>query len=347
MIVLGIETSCDETAAAVVTDDGNKILANVIQSQNENHRPYGGVVPEIAARAHLSKLDSVIKEAVEKSQVGFKDVDAVAVTAGPGLVGGLIVGTMTAKAIAKVHKKPVYEINHLEGHALTPRLTDEVKFPYLTLLVSGGHTQVILVRGVGDYQKWATTIDDALGEAFDKVARLLNLDYPGGPQVEKYAENGDPNAFRFPRPLKGQKTLNMSFSGLKTAVRKVMEKDYSVSDVCASFQNAVADILEDRVERTLDKFQKEFGMTSTLVVAGGVASNNEIRKRLGEVVKAKGWEWVAPPPELCTDNAAMIAWAAVERIKCGIKPEDEGIKPRWPLDPINVSVGGGKKGPKA
>jgi len=357
--VLGIETSCDETAAAVVrgavisNDRPGDIVSNIVLSQIQEHAPYGGVVPEIAARAHLDTLDGVIEQAMDKAEIGFGDLDAVAVTSGPGLAGGLIVGTMTARALAAVHDKPLYLINHLEGHALTARLTDGVGFPYILLLVSGGHTQILLVRGVDDYERWATTIDDALGEAFDKTAKLLGLPYPGGPQVEEAAQSGDPQAFSFPRPLSGRKTMDMSYSGLKTAVRKAgLESDRSkqaIADICASFQAAVADVLEDRLSKAFAKFEAEFGFPGALVVAGGVAANGFLRERLANLCLEANWQWLAPPHALCTDNAAMIAWAALERLRLKLgSPESAGIRPRWPLDKnAAAQFGAGKKGAKA
>lgn len=359
MIVLGIETSCDETAAAVVddrqgVDSSGEILSNVVLSQLEDHAPFGGVVPEIAARAHLEALDGVIETALMEADTTLADLDAIAVTSGPGLAGGLIVGTMTARALAAVHDKLLFTINHLEGHALTARLTDGVTFPYLLLLVSGGHTQILLVRGVGDYERWATTIDDALGEAFDKTAKLLGLRYPGGPQVEKAAKNGDPKAHDFPRPLSGRETLNMSFSGLKTAVRKTaLETDnldeMAVANICASFQQAVGDVLENRIDRAFERFESEFGNRATLVIAGGVAANQFLRNRLENLCGQHDWHWIAPPQNLCTDNAAMIAWAGIERLRLGhFDVRDEGIRTRWPLDSRSPTrVGASKKGAKA
>ena len=356
-VVLGIETSCDETAAAVVrfpVDAGcdcgpGEILSNIVRSQIEDHAPFGGVVPEIAARAHLDALDGIISQAMAQSRMAFGDLDGVAVTSGPGLIGGLIVGTMTARALSAVHSKPLLTINHLEGHALTARLTHGVAFPYLLLLVSGGHTQILLVRGVGDYQRWATTIDDALGEAFDKTAKLLGLPYPGGPAVEKAAGKGDQQAFDLPRPLGDRELFDMSFSGLKTAVRKVAQNNNmaSVPDICASFQAAVADVLEDRIDRSLDRFEDRYGMKATVIAAGGVAANSFLRDRLQNLCAARKWRWIAPPAALCTDNAAMIAWAGVERLRCGLAQDDAGIRPRWPLDPLAATrLGSGKKGAK-
>lgn len=354
--ILGIETSCDETAASVVgvTSEGaGEIQSNVVLSQIADHAPYGGVVPEIAARAHLDALDGIVKRALSDANLILADVDGIAVTSGPGLAGGLIVGTMTARALAAVANKPLYTINHLEGHALTARLTDGVSFPYLLLLVSGGHTQILLVRGVGDYERWATTIDDALGEAFDKTAKLLGLPYPGGPQVEQSALSGDPTAHAFPRPLKGRDTLDMSFSGLKTAVRKVAQEsskldETAISNICASFQQAVADVLTDRLGRAFEKYEEIYGESSSLIVAGGVAANTMLRTQLQELSATNGWNWIAPPAHLCTDNAAMIAWAGLERHRIEANCIDEGIRPRWPLDEAAASLlGSGRKGAKA
>ncbi|CDX46455.1 O-sialoglycoprotein endopeptidase [Mesorhizobium plurifarium] len=359
--VLGIETSCDETAASVVALDGAsapEILSNVVLSQIEEHAAFGGVVPEIAARAHVEALDGIVEAALADSAVSLDEVDAIAATAGPGLVGGLIVGLMTAKAIAAAANKPLIAINHLEGHALTARLTDGLDFPYLLLLVSGGHTQIVAVRGVGDYQRWATTIDDALGEAFDKTAKMLGLPYPGGPNVEKAAAAGDANRFAFPRPMKGSAQPDFSFSGLKTAVRQAATaiaplSDQDVADICASFQAAVADALGDRVGRALARFRQEFPDQAkpALVVAGGVAANRTIKATLEALCSKAGFAFVAPPQKLCTDNAAMIAWAGIERLRAGIADENAADfvpRSRWPLDSISAPlVGSGRRGAKA
>ncbi len=358
--VLGIETSCDETAAAVVRLCGGEasILSNVVLSQIEEHAAFGGVVPEIAARAHVEALDGIIAAALARSGTSLPEIDAVAVTAGPGLVGGLIVGLMTAKAIAAASGKKLIPINHLEGHALTARMTDGLEFPYLLLLLSGGHTQIVLVRGVGDYQRWATTIDDALGEAFDKTAKMLGLPYPGGPNVEKAAMAGDAGRFAFPRPMKGAAQPDFSFSGLKTAVRQAATaaaplSDGDVADICASFQEAVSDALADRVARSLARFREEFAgiVTPVLVVAGGVAANAGIRAALDRQCREFGFRFVAPPPALCTDNAAMIAWAGIERIAAGMDGADGfalAPRSRWPLDEVSAPVvGSGRRGAKA
>jgi N6-L-threonylcarbamoyladenine synthase len=359
--VLGIETSCDETAASVVALSQGfapEILSSIVLSQIEEHAAFGGVVPEIAARAHVEALDGIIKAALDEAGLSLAQIDAIAATAGPGLVGGLIVGLMTAKAVAFAAGKPLLAINHLEGHALTARLTDSLDFPYLLLLVSGGHTQIVLVRGVGDYQRWATTIDDALGEAFDKTAKMLGLPYPGGPNVEKAAALGDAGRFAFPRPMKGEARPDFSFSGLKTAVRQaatgiapLSERD--VADICASFQAAVSEALADRVSRALKRFVGEFPDTAkpSLVVAGGVAANRLIRFALERLCSEYGFAFLAPPHELCTDNAAMIAWAGIERLRAGLadgEAMDFVPRSRWPLDSVSApAVGSGRRGAKA
>ena len=359
--ILGIETSCDETAAAIVErrDDGAPtVCSDVVLSQLDEHSAYGGVVPEIAARAHVEALDTLIDEALKRANVSLSDVDAIAATSGPGLIGGLLVGLMTGKAISRATGKPLYAINHLEGHALTARLTDGLAFPYLMLLVSGGHTQLILVRGIGEYERWGTTIDDALGEAFDKTAKLLGLPYPGGPAVEAAAKNGNPDRFDLPRPLVGETRLDFSFSGLKTAVRQaataiapVTEQD--IADICASFQKAISRTLKDRIGRGLQRFKTEFPKTAeqpSLVVAGGVAANLELRRTLQELCDANGFRFIAPPLRLCTDNAVMIAWAGLERMATGTAPDDLDVQPRsrWPLDhKAETLLGHGKRGAKA
>ncbi len=359
MRVLALETSCDETAAAVVERFGpfdGRILSNIVHSQFEDHAAFGGVVPEIAARAHAELIEPVIRAALQQSGCTLDQMDAIAATSGPGLVGGLIVGVMTAKAMAAATGKPFLGINHLEGHALTAGLTDGIRFPYLLLLVSGGHTQVLLVKGVGDYERWATTIDDALGEAFDKTAKLLGLPWPGGPEVERRAKTGDANRFTFPHPLRGEKRLDFSFSGLKTAVRQAIEQidlssDQDVADICASFQNAVCDTLEERLARSLQEFRNRFPNADepAFVVAGGVAANQQIRNMLIRLMNSYSMRFLAPPMNLCTDNAAMIAWAAAERLSLG---QSDGMalapRPRWPLDEKSASnFGSGRKGPKA
>lgn len=359
--VLGIETSCDETAASIVASRRGatpELLSSVVLSQIAEHAAFGGVVPEIAARAHVEALDGVIEAALADAGIPLAEIDAVAVTAGPGLVGGLIVGLMTAKAVAAAAGKPLVAINHLEGHALGARLTERLAFPYLLLLVSGGHTQILRVGGVGDYRRWSTTIDDALGEAFDKTAKMLGLPYPGGPHVEKAAANGDPGRFDFPRPMRGSPSPDFSFSGLKTAVRLAAGAiaplaDRDVADICASFQAAVADSLVDRVSGALRRFRAEFPgeAVPALVVAGGVAANATIRAALRALCAGHGFAFVAPPLALCTDNAAMIAWAGIERLDAGMAAGD-GLdfvpRSRWPLDGVTSPVvGSGRRGAKA
>jgi N6-L-threonylcarbamoyladenine synthase len=359
--ILGIETSCDETAAAVVErgqDGSSTVLSDVVLSQLDEHSAYGGVVPEIAARAHVEALDTLIEEALKRANVSLADVDAIAATSGPGLIGGLLVGLMTGKAIARAAGKPLYAVNHLEGHALTARLTDGLSFPYLMLLVSGGHTQLILVRGVGEYERWGTTIDDALGEAFDKTAKLLGLPYPGGPAVEEAAKTGNPNRFDFPRPLVGEARLDFSFSGLKTAVRQAATEiapltAQDIADICASFQKAVSRTLKDRIGRGLQRFSREFPHLDempALVVAGGVAANLELRATLQDLCNTHGFRFIAPPLHLCTDNAVMIAWAGLERMAKGAAADGLDVQPRsrWPLDSkAETLLGHGKRGAKA
>ena len=355
LTVLGIETSCDETAAAVVRGpEGRAILSSIIRSQIDEHTEFGGVVPEIAARAHIEILDRIVAEAMQKAGCSWDDIDAIAATAGPGLIGGVIVGFMTAKAIAMAANKPLVGVNHLEGHALTARLTDDLDFPFLLLLVSGGHSQFLLVRGVGDYERLGTTIDDAIGEAFDKTAKLLGLPYPGGPHVEKMASSGDVTRFKLPRPLLDRPGLDMSFAGLKTALRTQAKKlepvdDQTVADLCAAFQHAVSDVLAARTKSALELFRARHPVAEpVIVVAGGVAANQEIRKSLLSAADEAGARFVAPPHALCTDNAAMIAWAGIERLQHG--PVDDmalAPRPRWPLDAANAGVlGAGKKGAK-
>lgn len=358
MRVLGLETSCDETAAAVVAREPGgqaRILSSIVLGQVKEHEAFAGVVPEIAARAHLSALDRVVAAALADAGLELREVDAIAATAGPGLIGGLLVGVMTGRALAAATGKPYVAINHLEGHALTARLTHGLDYPYLLLLVSGGHTQILCVRGLGRYERWATTIDDALGEAFDKTAKLLSLGFPGGPAVERAALSGDPSRFALPMPLKGQKTLNFSFSGLKTAVRMEAERNAplsgrDVADLCAAFQQTVAAAVTDRAMRAASRFMAEMpGAPRTFVAAGGVAANTIIRASLEAGLGSLGWEFVAPPLALCGDNAAMIAYAALERIEQGMVEEQEvAARPRWPLDTsAEKLLGSGKRGAKA
>ncbi|MGF1608135.1 MAG: tRNA (adenosine(37)-N6)-threonylcarbamoyltransferase complex transferase subunit TsaD [Kiloniellales bacterium] len=341
MILLGIETSCDETAAAVVTE-AREIRANLVLSQLAEHRPYGGIVPEVAARSHLEHLDGLVRQAMAEAKLGFDELAGVAATAGPGLIGGVFVGVMTAKAIAAARGLPFIAVNHLEGHALTVRLTDGLDFPYLLLLVSGGHCQLVAVEAVGRFRRLGGTLDDAVGEAFDKTAKLLGFPYPGGPAVEGAARDGDPTRFDLPRPMLGREKLDFSFSGLKTAVRQQVEAlgregltPQSVADLAASFQAAVAEVLEDRCRRALARFAQDYGQSGPLVVAGGVAANGMLRGRLAAMAEAEGAAFLAPPPKLCTDNAAMIAWAGLERLRCGLTdPLDFAPRPRWPLEEL-------------
>ena len=339
MRILGIETSCDETAAAVVAGD-RRVLAEAVAGQATDHAAFGGVVPEIAARAHVERLDRLIEGVMRAAGLGFADLDAVAASAGPGLVGGLLVGLTTAKTIALAHGLPLVAVNHLEAHALTARLTDAVAFPYLLLLVSGGHCQLLAVKGVGDYRRLGSTIDDAAGEAFDKAAKMLGLGFPGGPALERAAEGGDPARFDLPRPLKGQDGCNFSFSGLKTALRHrilalgpAAAAAPTIADLAASFQAAVADCLAERTARAASAFVARHGKRP-LVVAGGVAANRTVRAALAKVAAGTGMAFVVPPPRLCTDNAVMVAWAGIERRRLGhADPLDAKARPRWPLDP--------------
>ena len=341
MLVLGIETTCDETAASVVRrdEDGRgEILSNVVLSQTAEHQPYGGVVPEIAARAHVEVLDGIITRAMTEANASFSMIDGVAAAAGPGLIGGVIVGLTTAKAIALVAEKPLIAVNHLEAHALTARLTDNTAFPYCLFLASGGHTQILAVLDVGKYVRIGTTVDDAIGEAFDKTAKLLGLAYPGGPEVEREAQRGEPERFILPRPMLGRAEPDFSLSGLKTALRMEAEKvaplsNQDVADLCSAFQAAVVDVVSDRLRAGLRVFREKFGGPTALVIAGGVAVNQSIRRALNRVATAEGTLLVAPPPELCTDNGAMIAWAGCERLARGLTDTlDVAPRARWPLD---------------
>lgn len=348
MIVLGIETSCDETAVAIIRDD-KTILANLVLSQLDEHREFGGVVPEIAARAHMDHLDTLIAAAMNDAKLSFQDLTGVAATCGPGLIGGVMVGMMEGKAIAAAHNLPFVAVNHLEAHALTPRLTNDLKFPYLLLLVSGGHTQILVAEDVGVYKRWGTTIDDALGECFDKAAKLMGLPHPGGPHVEKAAAQCTDHAgaikrFLLPVPMKGREGCDFSFSGLKTAVRQHVEKlpegKLNFSDIAAlsyAFQETVALVVEDRVTRAITKFVQEYKTKEnkpSLVVSGGVAANKRIRSALKKLADSNQMEFLAPPLELCSDNGAMIAWAGIEKLQRGLSdPLDTAARPRWPLDP--------------
>ncbi|MBM3509187.1 MAG: tRNA (adenosine(37)-N6)-threonylcarbamoyltransferase complex transferase subunit TsaD [Alphaproteobacteria bacterium] len=338
MIVLGIETSCDETAAAVV-DDSRRIRAEAVLSQTAEHRPYGGVVPEIAARSHIDHLDRLIGEVMAKAGIAYRDLDGVAATAGPGLIGGLIVGLMTGKAIAAVHACRFIAVNHLEAHALSARLTGAVPFPYLLLLISGGHCQLLVVEGVGRYRRLGTTIDDAVGEAFDKGAKMLGLGYPGGPAIEAAAATGDPDRFELPRPLIGRPGCDFSFAGLKTAlvhaVRAAAPLDAAtVADLAAALQTAIGDVLCDRTRHALATYRAARPAAPTLVVAGGVAANRYLRDRLAALAAQAGVTLRIPPPRLCTDNATMVAWAGIERLQAGLGDRlDAPARARWPLDP--------------
>lgn len=340
-LVLGIETTCDETAAAVVErhgDGSGRMLSNIVRSQIAEHAPFGGVVPEIAARAHVDLLDGIVAGAMKEAGIGFDKLSAVAAAAGPGLIGGVIVGLTTAKAIALVSGAPLIAVNHLEAHALTPRLTDALAFPYCLFLASGGHTQIVAVLGVGNYVRIGTTVDDAIGEAFDKVAKMLGLPYPGGPQVERAAHRGDATRFQFPRPMMGRPDANFSLSGLKTAVRNEASRmtplqQQDIDDLCAGFQAAVLDSMADRLRVGLRLFTEQFGAPTALVAAGGVAANQALRAALQEVATQAGTHLVMPPPALCTDNGAMIAWAGAERLALGLT-DALGAPPRarWRLD---------------
>ena len=349
MLVLGIETTCDETAAAVIerrADGSGRILSNVVRSQIEEHIPFGGVVPEIAARAHVDALDGIIATAMKESAIRFPQLSAVAAAAGPGLIGGVIVGLTTAKAIAMVHNTPLIAVNHLEAHALTPRLTCALAFPYCLFLASGGHTQIVAVLGVGEYVRLGTTVDDAMGEAFDKVAKMLGLPYPGGPEVERAAAGGDPRRFAFPRPMLGRADANFSLSGLKTAVRNEASRlgtlePQDISDLCAGFQAAVLESTADRLSVGLRLFHEQFGPPRALVAAGGVAANQAIRGALQDVAAKAETTLMIPPPALCTDNGAMIAWAGAERLALNMIDNMEAPpRARWRLDENAVAPPG-------
>ncbi len=339
MIVLGLESSCDETAAAVVTAEG-KILSNVVLSQIKEHAPFGGVVPEIAARAHITQMDRLVGQAMDEAGISFSDLNGVAATAGPGLIGGVLVGLMTAKSIAMVCDIPFIGVNHLEGHALTVRMEGKTQFPYLLLLVSGGHSQILVVEGVGKFRRLGTTIDDAVGEAFDKTAKMLDLGFPGGPAVEKAAMAGNADRFNLPRPMKGRPGCDFSFSGLKTAVRTALlglgdsVTDQDKADLASSFQKAAIESLISRLKKAVDIFKADYPDGIQIVVAGGVAANQSLRSELDKLANTRGLELSVPAPALCTDNGAMIAWAAIEHLKQGhADPLDLVAKARWPLDP--------------
>ena len=359
-VILGLETSCDETAAAIVARDPatgrGRILSNVVRSQWDQHRAYGGVVPEIAARAHVECLDILIEEALATAGVGLSGIDAIAATAGPGLIGGLIAGLTTAKALALATRRPLIAVNHLEAHALTVGLTDALDPPYLLLLVSGGHTQVLAVDGLGHYRRLGTTIDDAIGEAFDKTAKLLGLGFPGGPAVERMARTGDPARFDLPRPMHGRPEPNFSFAGLKTAVRQQATalaplNGRDVADLCASFESAVADCVADRIAKAIPRYEAGHAGTPPrhLVAAGGVAANDRLRARLQNLCAERGYAFHAPPLALCADNAAMIAWVGALRLAAGaLDGLDVAARARWPLDQGAAPlIGAGRLGAKA
>lgn len=346
--VLGIESSCDETAVAIV-DDTRHVFANLVRTQYEHHAPYGGVVPEIAARAHIEWLEPMIEEALSQSQLTMQEIDAIAVTAGPGLIGGVIVGVMTAKTLASIYRKPFIAVNHLEGHALTVRLCEEVAFPYLLLLVSGGHYLYAIVRGVGDYHLLGTTRDDALGEAFDKCAKMMSLPYPGGPSIERIAKMGNPHAHPFATPMVGTAGCDVSFSGLKTSVRyRLRERmesglpltDEEKADVAASFQHCVCAILKERTAKALDMAMDTTGHAMPLVVAGGVAANQAIYQTMQQLTNDRGIRLYVPPAALCTDNAAMIAWTGLERFQRGlVDPLSTEPRARWSLSELSTLSG--------
>ncbi len=351
MRVLGIETTCDESAASVVRlreEGGGEILSNEIMSQIADHAAFGGVVPEIAARAHVEVIDRLVERALQRAGMELEELDGIAAAAGPGLIGGVMVGLTTGKALALALRKPLVAVNHLEAHALTARLIDNIAFPYLLLLVSGGHTQLLAVRGVGDYKRLGTTVDDAVGEAFDKTAKLLGLGYPGGPAVERAAETGNPFRFALPRPMLGRPKPDFSLSGLKTAVRLEAERaaplnPAAVSDLCAGFQAAIVDVLIDRSRVALRAFREIAGRPSAIVVAGGVASNLAVRSAFVRFAGESGIRLVQPPAVLCTDNGAMIAWAGIERLLLGLADDlTAPPRPRWPLDPQAERIGGGR-----
>lgn len=343
MIILGIETSCDETAASVVTQD-KRILSNIVSSQYLEHKPFGGVVPEIAARAHLNHIDFIVKETLKEAQISLESLDGIGVAGGPGLIGGVIVGVMMAKGLAMATGLPFIPVNHLEAHALTARLTHHVDFPYLLLLVSGGHCQFLVVEEVGKYTYLGGTLDDAIGECLDKTARLLGYPYPGGPRIEHLALTGCEEAFALPKPLKGQEGCAFSFSGLKTAARKVILENKETSpsfeaDFCASLQKTIGDILVDRCSHALIMAQSKRNEINTLVVGGGVAANQYFKNRLSKWARTQSVEVVAPPVSLCTDNGAMVAWAGVERLRKGLVGSLEfAPRPRWPLEELKKEI---------
>lgn len=358
MFVLGIESSCDETAAAIVNEK-REILGQSLLSQEE-HKAFGGVVPEIAARAHLEHIDEIIDHCVKRAGIRLQDLDAVAASSGPGLIGGVVVGVMAAKALALALDKPFIAVNHLEGHALCARISNDVEYPYLLLLVSGGHCQILVVKNVGSYERLGTTIDDAAGEAFDKVAKMLGLGYPGGPMIEKSAAVGDETRFSLPRPLIGSNDCNLSFSGLKTAVRKLIESyapdgniehaqipGKDIADICACFQYTATDCLIRKLKKAITIFKQKYPDGKDLVVSGGVAANTYLRGKLKQLADENGLEFAAPPVRFCTDNGVMVAWAGLERFRAGFSDGlDFKPRPRWPLDE-NAPKAAGAGGVKA
>jgi len=359
-IILGIESSCDETAASVIRrrEDGSvEILSSIVASQNKEHAPFGGVVPEIAARAHVQKLDMIIDRAVNEAQLNYEDLSAIAATSGPGLIGGVIAGLLSAKGLAMSLDIPLIAVNHLEGHALSPRLTGSCEFPYLLLLISGGHTQLLSVNGLGHYRRLGSTVDDAAGEAFDKTAKVMGLGFPGGPNVERIAKKGNPKAISLPRPFKGKDHADFSFAGLKTAVARAYEASSkspkAKADIAASFQQAVCDVLSERTAKAMSMFRKSAGDGQLrFVIAGGVAANTQIRTSLEKLCVENDFALIAPPLKFCTDNAAMIALAGAEHyIRGHFDKLDVKARPRWPLDAnsakYNPASGFGKKGPKS
>ncbi len=337
---LGIETSCDETAAAVIRENDNgtaDILSNIVSSQVSEHKKFGGVVPELAARAHLENIEFVINSAIKKSRVSINEIDGVAATAGPGLIVCLTIGLNIGKSIATFSNKPFIGINHLEGHALSPGLENNIKFPYLLLLISGGHTQFLIIKDINKYEQLGTTIDDALGEAFDKTAKMLDLGYPGGPSVEKFSNLGDKNFFKLPEPIINKAGCNLSFAGLKTAVLRESKKindDKMKYNLAASFQNTINKILYKKTKIAVEIFREKTGTKEVkLIVAGGVAANKTIRENLSKLSKEMGFKTIYPSIEFCGDNAAMIAWAAIQRFKRNILSDiNLSPKSRWPLD---------------
>ena len=361
LLVLGLESSCDETAASVLrrfSDGRIELLSNIVASQDEEHRPFGGVVPEIAARAHMRKLSPIVNKAVAQSGVAWEDLDGIAATAGPGLIGGVITGLLGAKGLSLSLGKSLIAVNHLEGHALSPRLIEACPFPYLLLLVSGGHSQLLCVKALGEYERIGSTVDDAAGEAFDKCAKVMGLGFPGGPQVQAWAEKGDPKSIPLPRPMKGRDHADFSFAGLKTAVARAWEandqSDLSKANLAASFQRAMTETMIDRVGKAMTRYREitdEDGQ-ARLVVAGGVAANSELRAALKQIAERRCFDFIAPPLKFCGDNAAMIALAGAERLAAGlIDGPDAPARPRWPLDQAAAASapksGFGKRGPKS